>query len=145
MSVERSRQAISVEALKGQLATGGARGFDGGRQLSTDGTSRMNREVQVRICEGLGVKFPGPTRRVARGRAGLRILEPMQFFDTTRIALAALILIPAAAIAQDETSRAVAGGGISIPGWTGKIDANEEKAGQTINNAKLTQKGKEID
>src|SRR5579871_3926391 len=65
MSVERSRQAISVEALKGQLATGGARGFDGGRQLSTDGTSRMNREVQVRICEGLGVKFPGPTRHFA--------------------------------------------------------------------------------
>ena len=27
------------------------------------GTSRMNREVQVRICERLGVKFPGPTRR----------------------------------------------------------------------------------
>jgi hypothetical protein len=26
----------------------------------------MNREVQVRICEGLGVKFPGPTRRVSR-------------------------------------------------------------------------------
>ncbi len=23
------------------------------------GTSRMNREVQVRICERLGVKFPG--------------------------------------------------------------------------------------
>jgi hypothetical protein len=23
----------------------------------------MNREVQVRICEGLGVKLPGPTRR----------------------------------------------------------------------------------
>ena len=22
----------------------------------------MNREVHVRICEGLGVKFPGPTR-----------------------------------------------------------------------------------
>ena len=63
MSVERSGQAIDVEALKGQLATGGARGFDGGRQLSTDGTSRMNREVQVRICEGLGVKSPGPTRR----------------------------------------------------------------------------------
>jgi hypothetical protein len=66
MSVERSGQAIGVEALKGQLATGGARGFDGGRQLSTDGTSRMNREVQVRICEGLGVKFPGPTRRITR-------------------------------------------------------------------------------
>ena len=25
-------------------------------------TSRMTRECQVRICEGLGVKFPGPTR-----------------------------------------------------------------------------------
>ena len=35
MSVERSGQAIDVEASKGQLATGGTRGFDGGRQLST--------------------------------------------------------------------------------------------------------------
>jgi hypothetical protein len=36
--------------------------LDGGRQPSCDGTSRMNREVHVRFCEGLGVKFPGPTR-----------------------------------------------------------------------------------
>jgi hypothetical protein len=28
----------------------------------------MNREVHVRICEGLGVKFPGPTRHLAHGR-----------------------------------------------------------------------------
>ena len=63
MSVERSGQAIGVETLKGQLVTGGARGFDEGRQPLIGGTSRMNREVQVRICEGLGVKFPGPTRR----------------------------------------------------------------------------------
>jgi hypothetical protein len=40
-----------------------------------------------------------------------------------------------------ETSRTVAGGGISVPGWTGKIDANEEKAGQGLNNAKLAQQG----
>ena len=26
----------------------------------------MNREVQVRICERLGVKFPGPTRQEAK-------------------------------------------------------------------------------
>ena len=26
----------------------------------------MNREVHVRICEGLGVKFPGPTRQPRR-------------------------------------------------------------------------------
>lgn len=55
--------------------------------------------------------------------------------------IAVLALISAAAYAQDETSRAVPGGGISIPGWTGKIDANEESAGQTLNNAKLSQKG----
>ncbi len=35
----------------------------GGRQLSLDGTSRMSREAQVRICERLGVQFPGATRR----------------------------------------------------------------------------------
>jgi len=27
------------------------------------GTSRMNREIHVRLCERLGAKFPGPTRR----------------------------------------------------------------------------------
>ena len=37
-------------------------GLDGRRQSSMGGTSRMNREIQVRICERLGVKFPGPTR-----------------------------------------------------------------------------------
>jgi hypothetical protein len=36
--------------------------FSGRRQPSRDGTSRMMREYPVRICEGLGVKFPGPTR-----------------------------------------------------------------------------------
>src|ERR1051325_6453434 len=74
MSVERSGQAIDVETLKGQLATGGTRGFDGGRQLSNGGTSRMNREVQVRICEGLGVKFPGPTRRRVTRRSLLGLI-----------------------------------------------------------------------
>ncbi len=40
--------------------------FSGRRQPSRGGTSRMMREYHVRICEGLGVKFPGPTRRVSR-------------------------------------------------------------------------------
>ncbi len=38
--------------------------FNGRRQPSRDGTSRMTREYQVRFCERLGVKFPGPTRQV---------------------------------------------------------------------------------
>src|SRR5208283_3131914 len=35
----------------------------GRRQPSLSGTSRMRRESHVRICESLGVRFPGPTRR----------------------------------------------------------------------------------
>jgi hypothetical protein len=43
--------------------------------------------------------------------------------------------------AQTETARPIEGGGISVPGWAGKIDAGEEKAGQTLNNAKLAKEG----
>jgi hypothetical protein len=59
------------------------------------------------------------------------------------IAVAILMLIPAIGIPQDqsEASRSVAGGGISAPGWTGKIDANEERFGQKLSNAKLAQEG----
>ena len=39
--------------------------FAGRRRPSLSGTSRMRRESPVRICERLGVKFPGPTRRQA--------------------------------------------------------------------------------
>jgi hypothetical protein len=38
---------------------------------------------------------------------------------------------------QPEVARVVPGGGISAPGWSGKIDAQEEKAGQVLNNSKL--------
>src|ERR1700730_12343689 len=37
--------------------------FNGRRQPSRGGTSRMTRECQVRFYERLGVKFPGPTRQ----------------------------------------------------------------------------------
>lgn len=53
------------------------------------------------------------------------------------LAFAALVPFTMAAEGQD-AARAVADGGISVKGWTGKIDANEEKAGQTLNNAKLS-------
>ncbi len=42
---------------------------------------------------------------------------------------------------QSETSHAVPGGGISVPGWTGKADATAESGGQTVNDAKLSQEG----
>jgi hypothetical protein len=52
------------------------------------------------------------------------------------LAFAALVPLTMGAEAQD-AARAVADGGILVAGWTGKIDANEEKAGQTLKNAKL--------
>jgi len=42
--------------------------FNERRQPSRGGMSRMTRECQVRFCEGLGVKFPGPTRHSLPGR-----------------------------------------------------------------------------
>ena len=38
-------------------------GYGGGRQLSLDGTSRVTGDCYARICERLGVKIPGATRR----------------------------------------------------------------------------------
>src|SRR6516162_11615660 len=38
-------------------------------RLPWGGTSRMNREIHVRICGRLGVKFPGSTRRRSRWQA----------------------------------------------------------------------------
>jgi hypothetical protein len=39
---------------------------------------------------------------------------------------------------------AVKDGGVFAKGWTGKIDAQEEKAGQALNNSRLTEKGTEL-
>ncbi|MEO8433886.1 MAG: hypothetical protein ABI596_03255 [Pyrinomonadaceae bacterium] len=64
------------------------------------------------------------------------------------LALFALIVIPAAHFSQGgqqsapmESTRGVAGGGVSVSGWTGKIDAKEETAGLTLNSAKLFKEG----
>lgn len=46
-----------------------------------------------------------------------------------------------AAAAPMESARAVEGGGISVSGWTGKIDANEAKQGQVLSNSKLASMG----
>ena len=66
----------------------------------------------------------------------------MRSIHLTAFSAVILMFIPAAtnAQAQTETSRAVAGGGISVPGWTGKVDAGEGGA-ETLNDAKLSQDG----
>lgn len=68
----------------------------------------------------------------------------MRFVTVLAIALLALLSVPAVNFSQGgqmEASRGVAGGGISVPGWTGKIDAKEEAAGLTLNSAKLAKEG----
>ena len=60
------------------------------------------------------------------------------------LTLLAFVLVSTAAFSQDpqnETSRTVAGGGVSVRGWTGKIDAKEAAAGMTLNSAKFAKEG----
>ena len=56
---------------------------------------------------------------------------------------AALFLLSGVAGAQTagESARKIEGGGISVPGWTGQVDAREQKEGQTVQDAKLAQEG----
>lgn len=65
----------------------------------------------------------------------------------SRYALVASIvclLTGGALFAQEspDSNRKVAGGGITAPGWQGKVDADAEKAGQSVNDAKLSEEGK---
>lgn len=61
------------------------------------------------------------------------------------LAVAALMLVPlTVSQAQAETARPVAGGGISVAGWAGKIDASEAKNGQVLNNSKLAKDGENL-
>jgi hypothetical protein len=57
------------------------------------------------------------------------------------LAFSICLVVAPALDAQDDASRVVAGGGISVPQWTGKIDGNEARAGHTLNDAKLTKDG----
>jgi hypothetical protein len=57
-----------------------------------------------------------------------------------KFALSLLMLSVSSLYAQD-ASRVISGGGISVPQWTGKIDANEERFGRTLKDAKLSKEG----
>ena len=60
------------------------------------------------------------------------------------VAILALAVIPIANFSQagqNESSRTVAGGGVLVKGWTGKIDPKEAAAGMTLNSAKFTKEG----
>jgi hypothetical protein len=57
--------------------------------------------------------------------------------------VAGLLVASSVASAQD-ASRVVAGGGIKVPGWQGKIDPGEAKAGGKLEGAKLEKVGNDL-
>jgi hypothetical protein len=68
----------------------------------------------------------------------------MRYLTALVLVALAILSLPSAHFSQGgqmESSRGVAGGGISVPGWTGKIDAKEELAGMTLISAKLSKEG----
>lgn len=68
----------------------------------------------------------------------------MRLVHGSMFAVALALLVPAfvGAQGQGDSSRSIAGGGISVAGWTGQIDASAAKTGQTIKDAKLSKEGK---
>jgi hypothetical protein len=65
----------------------------------------------------------------------------MRLVSVSTLAFSLCIAMAPALNAQGDASRAIAGGGISVPQWTGKIDANEERFGRNLNDAKLAKDG----
>src|SRR5476649_2796788 len=90
MRVERREQVTCIGIVRVNGKPEELDGPDGRQQPSMGGTSRMSREAQVRICERLGVKFPGPTHRniyVRSVRAGQRVMESITQFITQELKL----------------------------------------------------------
>ena len=63
--------------------------------------------------------------------------------STLAAAAAFSLAIPAVLFAQD-AAQGVANGGISVPGWVGRIDPKEVAAGQKLENARLAPHGKAL-
>jgi len=61
-----------------------------------------------------------------------------RFVSTVAVVMLATSVV---GIQAQDSARAVTGGGVFAPGWVGKIDANEEKAGQVLNNSRLALAG----
>jgi len=58
------------------------------------------------------------------------------------LAVAALTLVSGAScVHAQDTNRPVAGGGITVPGWMGRIDPKELRGGEKLENARLTKDG----
>jgi hypothetical protein len=65
----------------------------------------------------------------------------LRSFATGVVLLLSSVAAVAQAPARGDGAVAVKDGGIFVPGWVGKIDPQEEKAGQVLKNARLAQAG----
>jgi hypothetical protein len=62
-----------------------------------------------------------------------------------RLSIVALMLVSGASCAHaQDANRAVDGGGISVPGWTGRIDPKELAGGEKLGNARLATEGEAL-
>jgi hypothetical protein len=68
----------------------------------------------------------------------------MRLVHGSALAATLALLVAAPGAEGQDTARKVEGGGISVPGWAGKIDPSEEKAGQVLENAKLSGDAKSL-
>jgi len=68
----------------------------------------------------------------------------MRLVYATAVALsAALVAAPLYGAGQD-ADRSVAGGGITAPGWKGKVDPGAAKGGKTVNDSKFVKQGNDL-
>ena len=66
----------------------------------------------------------------------------MRVFCRTAFVIGVAMLAPVVSIAgQQDADRAVAGGGITAPGWKGEVDAPSASQGRSIKDSKFEQKG----
>lgn len=66
----------------------------------------------------------------------------MRYVHSRVLTFAALVVVAAPLVSRaQDSARAVAGGGILVSGWAGKIDAQEVTAGQVLANSKLAAEG----
>ena len=65
-------------------------------------------------------------------------------YGLTLVLAAALIVPSTVGVGAQDANRKVAGGGISIAGWQGKMDNSKENTGSTIQDGKLAMEGQAI-
>ena len=69
----------------------------------------------------------------------------MRCLHVSAAVLATLAFVASSSVANaQETERSVAGGGISVPGWKGEVDARAASRGQSVNDAKLAKEGNDL-